>query len=182
MSQFVVFNGTGGGGGGDILTLTGNTGGAVSPDVGGNINVVGSGLITIVGDPGHNILTVSQTSQIINSITTADGLPHTILTLDLAAATAAAITANGIVIGTRYDGGNVGAAASGGGFSYIARLPAGSGATVLVDAILSPEAQDSATGLPGYSIVSAGTTVVVQVVGVAAQTWRWAAIINFVVV
>ena len=182
MSQFTIFNAAGGGGGGLLNTLTGNSGGAVGPTVGGTINVVGSGLITATGNPGTNTLTISQTSQIINSITTNDGLPHTILTLDLAAATAAAMTANGIVVGTRYDAGNVGAAGAGGGFYFTARLPAGSGAAIIMDGAPMGETQDSPTGLPGFNFSSAGTTVIIQVVGVAAQTWRWAAIINFVVV
>lgn len=44
---------------GDVLTLTGNSGGPVSPAA-GNINVVGDGAtINIVGNPGTNTLTVS---------------------------------------------------------------------------------------------------------------------------
>lgn len=45
---------------GTVSTLTGNSGGAVSPTGGGNINVVGDGTtITIVGSPGTNTLTAS---------------------------------------------------------------------------------------------------------------------------
>lgn len=43
-----------------VLTLTGNSGGAVGPST-GNINVVGSGSITITGSPGTNTLTISDT-------------------------------------------------------------------------------------------------------------------------
>lgn len=39
MSQFIVFNATGGGGGGPLNTLTGNAGGTVAP-VAGNINIL----------------------------------------------------------------------------------------------------------------------------------------------
>lgn len=47
-------------GGGDLQTLTGNSGGPVSPDGAQNINVVGDGLgITIAGNPGTNTLTAS---------------------------------------------------------------------------------------------------------------------------
>ena len=49
----------GGSGGGDVNTLTGNTGGAVGPDGGGNINVVGTGSISVAGDAGDNTLTIS---------------------------------------------------------------------------------------------------------------------------
>ena len=48
------------GGTGDVNTLTGNSGGAVAPDVAGNINVVGDGTsATVTGDPITNTLTVS---------------------------------------------------------------------------------------------------------------------------
>lgn len=42
-----------------VETLTGNTGGAVPP-TGGNINVVGSGDITVTGNPGTSTLTISS--------------------------------------------------------------------------------------------------------------------------
>lgn len=45
---------------GSVLTLTGNSGGAVGPDGGGNINVVGDGsIISIAGNPGTNTLTAT---------------------------------------------------------------------------------------------------------------------------
>lgn len=43
---------------GGVSSLTGNSGGAVSPTA-GNINVVGSGGVTIAGNPGTSTLTVS---------------------------------------------------------------------------------------------------------------------------
>ncbi len=57
---------------GELNTLTGNTGGAVSASGGGNINVVGDGTTTtIVGNPGTNTLTVS--SLITQGIVTVTG-------------------------------------------------------------------------------------------------------------
>ena len=44
----------------NVETLTGNTGGAVSPS-GGNINTVGTGSITIAGNPGTSTLTTQLT-------------------------------------------------------------------------------------------------------------------------
>jgi len=47
-------------GSGAVMDLTGNTGGPVSPDIDGNINVLGDGTIVITtGDPGTNTLTIS---------------------------------------------------------------------------------------------------------------------------
>src|SRR5690606_494759 len=58
MSQAGSISG-GGGGSGTLSTLTGNSGGAVSP-TGGNINVVGSGNITVTGNPGTSTLTIAD--------------------------------------------------------------------------------------------------------------------------
>lgn len=59
MSQAGSISGGGGGGSGTLSTLTGNSGGAVSP-TGGNINVVGSGNITVTGNPGTSTLTIAD--------------------------------------------------------------------------------------------------------------------------
>lgn len=45
----------------NVKTLTGDSGGAVSADATNNINTLGSGSITIVGDPGTNTLTTQLT-------------------------------------------------------------------------------------------------------------------------
>ncbi len=42
-----------------VLTLTGNSGGAVPPTA-GNINVIGSGSVNVVGNPGTSTLTISM--------------------------------------------------------------------------------------------------------------------------
>lgn len=62
---------------GSTLTITGNSGGAVSPDGGGNINVIGDGLtVTIAGNPGTNTLTVSASgANLIGSLTGDSGGP-----------------------------------------------------------------------------------------------------------
>ncbi len=46
-------------GGSVVETLTGNSGGAVGPDAAHNINVVGTGSVTVTGSPGTNTLTIS---------------------------------------------------------------------------------------------------------------------------
>ncbi len=60
---------TNSGPGGFIETLTGNSGGAVSPTA-GNINVLGTGVITIVGNPGTSTLTVTPSGAIASSFIT----------------------------------------------------------------------------------------------------------------
>ncbi len=70
MSQRGTFL-TGGGGGGVVFTLQGNTGGKVGPDGTGNIHVVGTGIITVTDNPGTNTLTISSSggSGGVSSIT-----------------------------------------------------------------------------------------------------------------
>lgn len=58
MSQAGKFA-SGGGGGGTLDTLTGNTGGAINPSL-GNINIIGSGSITVAGDAATHTLTISE--------------------------------------------------------------------------------------------------------------------------
>lgn len=60
MSQSGSYS-SGAAGGGDILTLTGNTGGAVGPNGFGNINIVGISGTEVSGDPGTSTLTVETT-------------------------------------------------------------------------------------------------------------------------
>lgn len=43
----------------DVETLTGNSGGAVGPDAAFNINLIGSGSVSVAGNPGTNTLTIS---------------------------------------------------------------------------------------------------------------------------
>ena len=50
-----------------IETLTGNVGGAVGP-TGNNINVVGSGSITVTGNPGTSTLTITYTGATPSNI------------------------------------------------------------------------------------------------------------------
>lgn len=63
MSQQGNF-GEGGGGGVDVLTLTGNSGGPVPASAGGNINVVGTAPVNVTGNPGTNTLTISGAGSI----------------------------------------------------------------------------------------------------------------------
>lgn len=57
-----------------IETLTGNSGGAVSGDASFNVNILGSGDVTVTGNPGTNTLTISNTLNLINGTGTTVGL------------------------------------------------------------------------------------------------------------
>ena len=64
---FVTFTGTG-----STETLTGNSGGAVSPTA-GNINTVGTGSITVVGNPGTSTLTTQLTGLTAHNVLLGEG-------------------------------------------------------------------------------------------------------------
>lgn len=85
MSQITNLFGPGGGGASVVQTLTGNSGGAVGP-TGGNINVLGSGAINVVGTPGTSTLTIS---------TSGGGLPWTVETTNTNMAVNNGYIANG---------------------------------------------------------------------------------------
>lgn len=57
-----------GGGGGEVNTLAGNSGGAIGPDGSGNINTLGNGSITIIGNPGTNTLTTELTGLTAHNV------------------------------------------------------------------------------------------------------------------
>ena len=61
MSQAGSISG-GGGGGGGFFSITGNSGGAVLPIL-SNINIIGAGALSIVGNPATATLTVSSTGS-----------------------------------------------------------------------------------------------------------------------
>lgn len=63
MSQ-IYKNTSGGGGGGSVNTLTGDTGGAVSPDGAGNINTLGQPDINVNGNASPNTLTWTDLTKI----------------------------------------------------------------------------------------------------------------------
>lgn len=63
---------TGSGPGGFVQTITGNSGGPVGP-TGFNINVIGSGDITVTGNPGTSTLTISTSGAVADSFPTNSG-------------------------------------------------------------------------------------------------------------
>lgn len=122
-------SGSGGSGGSGVQTLTGNSGGAVSPTV-GNINVVGSGIIAVAGNPGTSTLTASITNPIpianggtnATSMATTDGVVYydgTRLVTTSAGTAGQVLTSNGAGVAPTYQ-----AAGGGGGgpafFAYLA--------------------------------------------------------------
>lgn len=50
-----------------VLMLTGNTGGAISPNMSNNMNIIGSGALTVTGTPMTNTLTISESGAVATS-------------------------------------------------------------------------------------------------------------------
>lgn len=63
----VAMSGTG------ILTITGDSGGAVGPDGGSNINLISGDNITVTGDAGANTLTLTLDATVADTYTTDSG-------------------------------------------------------------------------------------------------------------
>lgn len=56
-----------------VETITGNSGGPVPPSAGGNINLLGSGDVTVAGNAGTNTLTISLSGAVADSFPTDSG-------------------------------------------------------------------------------------------------------------
>lgn len=56
-----------------IETITGNTGGPVPPDGAGNIDLVGSDVVSVTGNPGTNTLTISVDDTVATTFDTDSG-------------------------------------------------------------------------------------------------------------
>lgn len=59
--------------GGGIQTITGNSGGAVGPNMSNNVNLLGSGQVSVTGNPGTNTLTISLSDAIATTYTANSG-------------------------------------------------------------------------------------------------------------
>ena len=70
MSQAGILSDSGGSGGNDIRTITGNSGGAVSGDPSFNVNIIGAGTLTVTGSPGTNTLTIADSNTVWSRVST----------------------------------------------------------------------------------------------------------------
>ncbi len=66
---------------GDIITLTGNSGGAVGPTA-GNVNILGGTGITVAGNPGTSTLTLNLTGVSYMTYTGVSTSPYVVLNTD----------------------------------------------------------------------------------------------------
>lgn len=156
-------------GGGTILeTLTGNSGGAVPP-TGNNINTVGTGSITIVGNPGtstlttqltgltnHNVLVGAGTATITNVVPSTAGF---VLTSNGAAADPSfqAVSASGAITTITGNSGGAESPTAGGNFNVL-----GTGSITVAGSANTETVQ--LTGLTNHAVlVGAGTATITNV-------------------
>ena len=170
MSSSAQFTVGGGGGMANIQTLTGNTGGPVGPTA-NNVNIVGSGFITVTGNPGTSTLTISQSNSNDATATTIGATPVNIISLPVADSQMVTITA--VINGIQDDFSDC----WGGDLIFTVYRPAGGDVTV-VGGIIANANTTSTADVSGT--VNIGTEMAeINVIGVAAETWNWSASYQF---
>lgn len=148
-------------GGGDIETLTGNTGGAVGPDGAFNINVVGDGTtIAVAGNPGTNTLTISTVGTgVVNTLTGNSG------------GAVSPLAGNINVVGT-----GVITVAGNPGTHTLTVTPSGAIASSFITNPVTGTATPAAgvltfAGTGDVTVTAAGSTVTINSLGSGISTW-----------
>lgn len=175
MSQIQSFLESAGPGPGPVLSLTGDTGGAVGPDGTGNINILGqavatTGFGTLIGNALANTLEVLP--LITPTITTIDATNTTIFALTLPNNSAVVIRA--LIIGVRNDFSSVYSA------DWVVPARKNGIAAVTGAAAAGSEPTDYVGNPPPASgIAFSATQALVRVRGTEGQTWNWTAQISY---
>lgn len=157
-----------------ILTITGNTGGAVGPNGGGNINIVGDGFITITGNPGTNTLTVSLANGGNATVTTTDDTPTPLISIVVPDGQSCIISA--IIVATEATGND----SFGGNITHtVLRF---SGGDVSVVGVPTINSNTTSTASIAGTIDVGAEEAVITVTGVAAQTWNWSATYQYILI
>ncbi len=151
-----------------VLTLTGDSGGAVGPTA-NNINVLGGVGIDVVGTPGTSTLTINALGTEA-TVQTIDATPTVIFTQTLNASEAAFMYVRVIAAQDDYT------SAIGGTFSSTIRRAAAGGA-VCAGGPHGNILEDTA-GMPDVDFNATGNDIQVLVTGVAGTTYNWRAFIR----
>lgn len=169
MSQILSI-GSGGGGGGILETLTGNTGGAVHP-LANNINVIGDTTsINVSGNPATHTLTVSAANQQTYTLTTLNAVPANLITFALPSNTCYSFVVNLVAAQSDFSHGA-------GGIVSAAVRNAGAGA-VSIGAATYAVPQDFG-GTFNVTATVSGNNFVLTVTGLAATTINWKAVTTY---
>lgn len=169
--------GSGGGGGGDVQTLTGNTGSPVGPDGSGNINIIGSGggLEGIVVTGTTNTLTISLSEKTYTSTgQTAPGFQDQLLlpVIPIDVHTSMSVRVN--VVGRELESGfTIGG-------EILATFKRITGSVSIVGSVDTTINRDSDLDECTFVAVPSGNDIAIEVFGQNPYTIRWVAIVNVV--
>jgi len=155
---------------GPIVTLTGNSGGAVAPDGAGNIDVVGAtnSFMTVTGTPGSNLLTISKLDESFTVVNTTDAVPYQVGSMDFPFTVARAVVLTYELVAVFSD-------------TYSEMFAGIISDAFLYDGVnpIAPQIggentfTDGFAGTPSVYMQINGLTVELYVVGVAATNIRW---------
>lgn len=159
--------------GGDIETLTGDSGGPVGPDGAANVNIIGGPGITVEGDPGTFTLTIIEDEVLEGTGTTVGATTDDVITLDLGG-TASAYTMEARV-------GSFESSTPAGGGMWVLGVFRTDGASA---SLVATEAEDTflEAALMDAEVawVASGNDAILRVTGVAGLTVNWAATAEYV--
>lgn len=156
-----------------LVTLTGDSGGAVPGDVNQNINIIGdpgSGIM-VVGNPGTNTLTITDANESLHTVTTMDATPTVLFSQLLGNSTGFFMFAEIIAEGATFLSVLCATASASG------RVNAG-GVAELAGPPNINVVHNSGTGNPTVDINFSGTTLRLMVTGEAGITYNWTARVN----
>lgn len=151
-------------GAGDLLTLSGDTGGIIVPDGAGNITLIGGDGITTTGDNANASITISTDVETA-SVTTFDDTETTLYSFTVSAISS--VTLN-VLINAAESTFNRGI---GGTVLVVATRPL-LGATSLVG-VPNVSYTENIVGDPTFTADVSGNDVRIRVTGVAATTIEW---------
>ncbi len=158
---------------GPIVTLEGNSGGAVPPNGAGNIFVVGSAssFVNVTGNPGTNTLTIELLNQQVAVVTTTDATPTALFSFPVVAGRAVTIKVDVIAAVDDYS------AAFGGSASVVgSRTLVGTPTITAFDNSFN----EGIPGNPDVSFIVVGNSIQFMVIGVAATTINWKGVLTFI--
>ena len=162
---------------GTVVTLTGDSGGAIPPDGSGNINVFGSDTtsnndngLTSVG--AGNTITYQLTNRQTGTVATTDATVTTILTVPM-----------GVTPGTFYVFGNVQAFNSStpasAAYSFSGGYRTSGAAATQLGTEFHDTFQDAVLTTTDIFLTTSGNNILVQVQGVVALNINWNAILEY---
>lgn len=166
----------------DVEKLTGDSGGAVTPDASKNINILGDDStvndtdgITVVGDPGNNKLTVTLTNRAVGTGSTSGAVTTDLITLDLGS------TAGSYIFDIKVAGFESTTPAGCGYTMFASARTTGAAATVISTPYQDID-EDLVLNSAKIEFIASGNNVIVRATGVVALDINWLAKLEYIFV